>query len=104
MCYKVQETESIDAFRDKTLLNSGTNQANWFGRFKGVAIQTQCPPTRLLGSLVVRGLDSRLDGRKLDSQPPRLILGWVTVFGWANHVCTLPSHPGQLSLLSSAGR
>jgi len=34
----------------------------------------------------------------------RLVLRWVTVFGRANHLSIAPSHPGQLSLLSSAGR
>ena len=34
-----------------------------------------------LGSLVVRALDSRLDGREFDSRPPRLI-----VFGRANRL------------------
>jgi len=29
----------------------------------------------------------------------RLLLGWVTVFGQANHLGISPSHPGQLSLL-----
>ena len=57
-----------------------------------------------LGSLVVRALDVRLDGREFDSRPPRLILGWVTVFGRANHLGISPSHPGQLSLLPYAGR
>jgi len=38
---------------------------------------------RWLGSLVVRALDSRLDGREFDFRPPRLVLGWVTVFGRA---------------------
>jgi len=36
---------------------------------------------RWLTGLVVSALDLRLDGRQFDSQPPRLILGWVTVFG-----------------------
>jgi len=30
---------------------------------------------------VVRALDLRLDGREFDSRQPRLVLGWVTVFG-----------------------
>jgi len=30
--------------------------------------------------------------------------GWVTIFGQANHLSISPSHPGQLSLLPSAGR
>ena len=34
------------------------------------------------GSLVVRALDSRLNGRELDSQLHRLALGWVTVFAF----------------------
>ena len=33
-----------------------------------------------------------------------LILGWVTVFGRANHLSISPSHSGQLSLLPSVGR
>jgi len=33
----------------------------------------------------------------------RLVLGWVTVFGWANHLVISPGHPGQLSLLVSVG-
>jgi len=59
---------------------------------------------RLLGSLVVRVLHLRLDDREFDSRPPRLILGRVTVFGRANHLRILPSHPGQLSLLPSMGQ
>ena len=31
-----------------------------------------------------------------------LVLGWVTIFGWANHLSISPSH-GQLSLLLSVG-
>jgi len=34
----------------------------------------------------------------------RLVLGWVIVFGRANHLGISPSHPGQLSPLPSAGR
>jgi len=34
----------------------------------------------------------------------RLVPGWVTVFGRANHLSISPSHLGQLSLLTSAGR
>jgi len=34
----------------------------------------------------------------------RLVVGWVTVFGRANHLSISPSHPGQLSLLPSVGR
>jgi len=39
----------------------------------------------------------------------RLVPGWVTVFGWANHLGSryasyTTSHPGQLSLLPSVGR
>jgi len=58
------------------------------------------------GSLVDQDieLDSRLDSREFDSRPTRLILGWVTVFGRANHLSISPSHPGQLSLLPSVGR
>jgi len=49
-------------------------------------------------------LDLRLDGREFESRPTRL-LGWVTVFGWANYLSISPSHhPGQLSVLPSAAR
>ena len=47
---------------------------------------------------LVRASDSRLDASGFSS---KLVLGWVTVFRRAKH---LPSHPGQLSLLPSAGR
>jgi len=57
-----------------------------------------------LGSPVVRALDLRLDGREFNSRPPWLVLGWVIVFGRANHLSISPYHPGQLSLLPSAGR
>ena len=57
-----------------------------------------------LRSLVVRALDSRLDGRELDSRPPQLVLRWMTVFGRANHLEISPNHPCQLSLLTSVGR
>jgi len=43
------------------------------------------------------------DGRELDPRPPRLVLGWVTVFRRANHVGISPSHPDELSLLPSVG-
>jgi len=33
----------------------------------------------------------------------RLVLRWVTVCERVNHLCISPSHPGQLSLLPSAG-
>jgi len=48
-------------------------------------------------------LDLRLDGCEFNSQSPRLLLGWVTVFGRENHLSISPSHQGQLSLLSSPG-
>jgi len=51
---------------------------------------------RRLGSLVIRALDSRLDGREFDSRL-RTATGWVTVFEWGNHLSNLLSH--QLSLL-----
>ena len=38
-------------------------------------------------------MDLRLDGREFDSRPPRLVLGWVTVFRQANHLSISPSHP-----------
>ena len=56
-----------------------------------------------LGCLVVRKLDLQLNGREFDSQPPRLVLAWVTVFERAKNLSILPSIPGQLSLLPSAG-
>ena len=34
----------------------------------------------------------------------RLVLGWVTRLWRTNHLSISPSHPGQLSLLPSAGR
>jgi len=49
--------------------------------------------TGWLGSPVVMALDLRLDGREFDSRPPRLVLGWVTLFGRANHRSISPSHP-----------
>ena len=38
------------------------------------------------------------------SRPPRLTLGWVTVFDRTNDLGISPSHLGQLSILPSAGR
>jgi len=57
----------------------------------------------LLGSLVVMALNSRLDGREFNSRPLRLVLGWVTVFGRANHLSISPNYRGQLSLLPYVG-
>jgi len=37
-------------------------------------------------SLVVRALDFQLSNREFDFRPPRLVIGWVTVFGRANHL------------------
>jgi len=54
--------------------------------------------------LVITALDSWLYGRGFNSRPPQQILGYVTVFGHANHISIAPSHQGQLNLLSSAGR
>jgi len=59
---------------------------------------------RLVGSVVFSGHGIRLHGQEFDSRPLRLILGWVTIFGRTNHLGISPSHSGQLSLLSSAGR
>jgi len=53
---------------------------------------------------VVRAFGLRLDDREFASRPPRLVLGWVTVFGQANHLGISPSHVGQLSLLPYTGR
>jgi len=62
-------------------------------------------PCIWLGSLVVRALDLRLDGREFDSLPPHAAnTGWVTVLGRRDHLCISPSYSGQLSLLPSAGR
>jgi len=54
--------------------------------------------------LLARVLDLPPDGHAFNSRPPRLVLGWVTILGWANYLNISPSHPGQLSLLPSAGR
>jgi len=54
-----------------------------------------------LGNLVARALDSRIDSLEFSSWLPQSILGWVTVFGRANHLGVSPSHPGQLSFLPS---
>jgi len=59
--------------------------------------------TRWLGGLAVMALDSRLDGREFNSRPPQLVLGWVTVFQWANHLSISPTHSSQLSLLLYMG-
>jgi len=59
--------------------------------------------TRWLDSLVVMALDSRLGGREFDSWPPRLVLGWMTISGRANHLSISLSYLVQLSLLPSAG-
>jgi len=40
--------------------------------------------------------------RTVRSRQARLVLGWVTVFGWANQLSTSSRYPGQLSLLPSA--
>jgi len=48
---------------------------------------------------LVSALDWRLDGRQFGPRLPRLVLGWMTVFGRVNHLGISPSHLGQLSLL-----
>ena len=53
---------------------------------------------------VVRALDLQLSSCKYSTQLPQLVLGWVTIFEWANHLGISPSHIGQLSLLSYMGR
>jgi len=53
-----------------------------------------------IGSLVVIGVG--LATRWSQVRSPAL--GWVTVFGRADHLSVSPSHPHQLSLLPSAGR
>jgi len=45
-----------------------------------------------LGRLVLRALDSQLDGREFDSWPPRLVLGCASIFGCANHLGISPCH------------
>ena len=56
-------------------------------------------------SLVIRALDSWLDGLGFDSQPQRLVLGWVTVFGRAIHLSiTKPRRPTQAPTLSGTGK
>jgi len=44
-------------------------------------------------------LDSQLDGHEFNSWLPWLLLGWVTIFRWENHLGISPSQSGQLSLL-----
>ena len=51
------------------------------------------------GIPVVMTLDLPIIGREFDSRPRRLVLGWVTFFGWANHLSISPSHPCELSRL-----
>ena len=58
----------------------------------------------MAGSLVVMTLDLRLHGREFDSRPPRLVLGWVTVFERLNHLGISPNHLGQRSFLTYVGR
>jgi len=53
---------------------------------------------------VVRVLDLQCDGCEFDSWLLRLVLGWVTVFGWANLLSISLSHLGQLSLLPDVGQ
>jgi len=60
----------------------------------------------LLGSLVVRVLESRLDGREFDFRPPGLVFGWLTVFGRAGkppQYFTKPPRPTQPPTLSGTG-
>jgi len=73
--------------------------ANWTQPFISLAV----PKFWWLGGLVVRALDSRLYGDEFDSRPPRIVLGWVTVCGRANHLSISTSHPGKLSLLPVVG-
>ena len=57
-----------------------------------------------LGSAMVKALDLRLDGHKFDFRPPRLVLGWVTVFGRVNHLTISQSlRPTQPPTLSGTG-
>ena len=56
------------------------------------------------GGLAVMALDLPFDGCEFDSRPPRLIVGWMTVFRRVNNRSISQSHPGQFSLLLSAGR
>ena len=62
------------------------------------------PSRRWLSSLVVTALDLRLDGRGFNFRPRRQTLEWVSIFGRGHDLSISPSHPGQLSLLPSAGR
>ena len=57
-----------------------------------------------LSGVVVRVLDLWLDGHKFDSQPPWLVLWWVTIFGWPNYLSISPSHPDQLNVLPQQDR
>jgi len=48
------------------------------------------------GSIVVRALDLQLSGRQFNYyRPPQLVVGWVTVFGRANHL--RPTQPPALN-------
>jgi len=64
---------------------------------------TQLPAKfRRFGSLVVRTVDLRLDGREFHSRPPQLALGWVTVSqaGKPPQYFTKPPRPTQPPTLS----
>ena len=60
--------------------------------------------TGWLCTLVVMALDLRLNGREFDSRPSRLVLEWVTIFGWVNHLGISPSQLGQPSLKRKKGK
>ena len=54
--------------------------------------------------LAVRALDFRLHNHEFDSRLPWLVLGWVTVIGWANHLSiSQPLRPTQPPTLSGTG-
>jgi len=75
-------------------------------------INSERPPTCVycntytwwLSSLVVRALELRIDGRLFDSRPPRLVLGWVAIYGQVNHLGISPSpRPTQPPVLCRMG-
>jgi len=62
------------------------------------------PSQQYIGSLMISALKWTCDSMVMSLIPGRRRMGWVTVFGRANHLGISPSHLGQLSLLPYAGR
>ena len=105
MCFLLRNTECI--FAELYLASdSAVSRRGWHRRSSAVVSAGfvnelmifgdvfLCLICRWLGSLVVRALDSRLDGSEFDSWLLRLILRWVglIVFGRTNHLIISPSH------------